>query len=65
MKKIYRSRENRIVFGICGGIGEYYNIDPAITRIIFIILLFVTGLLPLILAYLISYFIIPDNRMNN
>ena len=38
VKKFYRSNKNRILFGVCGGLGEYFNIDPVIIRIIFVAL---------------------------
>ena len=38
MKRLYRSRSNRIIAGVCGGIGEYLNIDPVIVRILAIII---------------------------
>lgn len=59
-KKLYRSRKNRIFGGVCGGIGEYFNIDPTIVRLIWALLTiasFGTG----ILLYLIAWFIIPRN----
>jgi len=33
-KKLYRSRSNRVLFGVCGGLAEYFNIDPTIVRVI-------------------------------
>ncbi|CUS81463.1 phage shock protein C (PspC) family protein, partial [Candidatus Kryptonium thompsonii] len=40
MKRLYKSRHDRIIDGVCGGIGEYLGIDPVIVRIIFILLFF-------------------------
>ena len=37
-KRLYRSRSNRIIAGVCGGIGEYFNIDPIIIRILAVII---------------------------
>ena len=37
-RRLYRSRRNRVIAGVCGGIGEYFNIDPIIVRILAIIL---------------------------
>ncbi|MEY8355137.1 PspC domain-containing protein [Lachnospiraceae bacterium 54-53] len=36
-RKLYRSRDNRMILGLCGGIGEYFKIDPIIVRILFLI----------------------------
>lgn len=56
-KKIYRSRKDRVLVGVCGGFGKYLNIDPVLVRIIFILLTFIKGIG--ILLYLISALIIP------
>ncbi len=55
-KKLYKSRSNRMIDGICGGIGEYFNIDPTLIRLGFV-LLGCTG--SGLLAYIIAMFIIP------
>jgi phage shock protein C len=59
MKKLYRSEDNKIVAGVLGGIGEYFDIDPIVIRVFFIFLAFATGIIPFILAYIICLFIIP------
>ena len=38
MKRLYRSRSNRILAGVCGGLGEYLNIDPVIIRILAVVI---------------------------
>jgi phage shock protein C len=58
-KILYRSNTNRVIFGVCGGLGEYFNIDPILFRIIFIALVFGAG--SGILIYLILAFLIPRN----
>lgn len=62
-KKLYRSRESRIIGGVCGGIGEYFDIDPVLIRIIFLILFFVLGVG--IITYIIAWIIIPERPLNN
>lgn len=60
-KKLYRSSTNRMVCGVCGGIGEYLNVDPTIIRLIWAILACSgTG----ILAYLIAALVIPSDTLN-
>jgi phage shock protein C len=56
--RLYRSRNNRMLFGVCGGIGKYYNIDPTIIRILWVLfsLIFLIGFL----AYIIAAFVIPE-----
>ncbi len=55
-KQIYRSSHNSVIGGVCGGLGEYFNIDPVIIRIIWLLLLF-SGVG--FFAYLIAWVIIP------
>jgi phage shock protein C len=58
-QKIYRSRAQRVIAGVCGGMAEYFNIDVLLVRLawIFAILFAGTG----ILAYIVCIFLIPDN----
>ncbi len=57
-KKLYRSRKNRMLCGVCGGIGEYLNIDPTLVRLLAVLLgCSGTG----ILVYIIAAIIIPDS----
>lgn len=58
-KRLYRSRDNKIVFGILGGLGEYFQVDPTVLRLVYVVLLLVTAVFPLSLAYLIAWFIVP------
>lgn len=59
MKKLTKSANNRVVTGVLGGIGEFFNIDPTILRIIFVILIFI-GYGTVIPVYLVAFLIIPD-----
>ena len=59
MKKLYRSRTNRKIAGVCGGFGKYWNIDPTVLRIILIILFFLTAIFPVLVAYFIAILVIP------
>jgi phage shock protein C len=56
-KKLYRSRTNFVFGGICGGLGEYLNVDPTILRVVAVLLVFADGIG--LLAYLIGWIIIP------
>ena len=57
-KKLYRSRENAMLAGVCGGIGEYFDIDPTLVRLAWVVLGFCGGVG--IWAYIISSVIIPQ-----
>ena len=59
MNRLFRSRSDRMIAGICGGFANYLQIDSTIIRLIFIFFLLSTGILPLTLAYLIAIIIIP------
>lgn len=57
-KRLYRSRESRMLCGVCGGIAEYFNVDPTLIRLLFVLFgLSGSG----ILAYIIAAIIIPDS----
>jgi phage shock protein C len=60
MKKLYRSQKQKIVAGVCGGIAEYFEIDPVLIRLIWIVLIVFGG--TGVLAYLIAWIIIPQEN---
>jgi len=60
MKRLYRSRTNRKIAGVCAGIAEYLEIDPTIVRLVTIIVGLVTGILPFLFSYLIAWWIVPE-----
>jgi phage shock protein C len=59
VRKIYRSKEDRMIGGVCGGIAEYANIDTVWVRLIAVLLIFFDGVG--ILIYIILWILIPDN----
>lgn len=59
-KKLYRSKENRAVAGVIGGIGEYFSIDPTLLRLIWFVLLILSGIIPGLVVYVIAFFIMPE-----
>ena len=56
-RRLYKSRTNRVLFGVCGGIGEYFNVDPTIIRLLLVLL---GGAGTGILAYMIAGIIVPE-----
>lgn len=57
MKRLYRSKNDRMICGVCGGIAEYFNIDPTLIRLAFVLFgLSGSG----ILAYFVAAIIMPD-----
>jgi len=61
-KKLYRSRNNRLIAGVCGGLAEYFDIDLIIVRLITLILVlsFGAGLI----AYIIAWIVVPEEPDN-
>ena len=63
IKRLYRSKEEKKIFGICGGLAEYFELDPTIVRIILLFLI-IFGSGVFLLIYVLLYFIIPTKDMN-
>lgn len=59
-KKLFRSTTNRMITGVCGGIAEYFNVDPTIIRLAAVILGFTGGG---IVAYIVCSLVIPEQPM--
>jgi phage shock protein C len=57
-KRIYRSRKERWVAGVCGGLGDYLNLDPALMRLLWVIFTLFGG--AGLLVYIIAWIIIPE-----
>ncbi len=57
IKRLYRSKTDKVIAGVCGGVGEYFGIDPVIVRIIWAALIFGYGFG--FFAYLLAWLIIP------
>jgi phage shock protein C len=56
-KRLYRSRESKIIGGVCGGLGEYFELDPTLVRIITVLLFLLPGIG--ILSYIVAWILIP------
>jgi phage shock protein C len=59
-KKLLRSKKSRMIAGVCGGFGEYFNIDPTIMRLVAVALIFASG--AGLIAYIICWIIIPERK---
>ena len=60
-RRLYRDPDHRVIGGVCGGLGAYFNMDPVILRIIFVALLFLTGGTAF-LAYIILWIAVPKAK---
>ncbi len=56
-KRLYRSRDERMIWGVCGGLGKYFDVDPTLVRVITLLTLFLGG--GGILIYVILAIIVP------
>ncbi|MES3004517.1 MAG: PspC domain-containing protein [Patescibacteria group bacterium] len=59
-KKLYKSKEDKVVAGVIGGLGEYFDIDSTILRLGYIILAVVTAIVPAAIGYIIAILIVPN-----
>ena len=57
-RRLYRSKTDRMIWGVCGGLAKYFDVDPVIIRLIFIISLFLSG--AGIIAYIILAIVVPS-----
>ncbi len=60
-KRLKRSRQDKMIAGVCGGLAKYMNVDPTIVRLVFVVLTVFTALFPGILIYLIMWIIVPND----
>ncbi len=60
MKKLYRSKTEKMLSGVCGGIAGYFNIDPTIVRLIWALVSLISASIPGILIYIICAIVIPE-----
>ena len=64
MKKLYRSSD-RVVAGVCGGIAEYFNIDPTLIRVAYVVLTLFSVAFPGLILYIILMILMPNyNQIN-
>ena len=57
-KKLYRSRSNRMIAGVCAGVADYFNVDPTIVRLIFVLVGLAGG--PGLILYIIMAIVVPE-----
>ena len=59
MKKLYLSENDRKILGVCGGIGESYDLDPTLVRLAMVFLCILTGVIPVLVTYLVAAVVVP------
>ena len=60
-QKLLRSRSDRWVAGICGGIGDYFDVDPALVRLVYMLLTFFSAGFPGVMIYLVLWLVMPKD----
>lgn len=59
MKKLYLAKDNKKIFGLCGGLADMFDLDPTLVRLCAIFAALATGILPFVLTYIIAGIITP------
>jgi phage shock protein C len=58
IKRLYRSKKDRMIAGVCGGLASYIGIDPTLVRLLFVLGMFAVG--GTLLAYVVMMVVIPE-----
>lgn len=59
-KKLYRSKNDRMLAGVCGGLAEYFQIDASLVRLLWVLITIFTSIVPGIIVYVVAAIIIPE-----
>ncbi len=63
VKRLYRSRSERKLAGVCGGLGEYLEVDPTVARVVYLLGTMMTGFFPGIFIYFVLALIMPEEPL--
>jgi len=58
-KKLYLSQKDKKVAGVIGGLGEYFDVDPTLIRLVWILVVIFTGIFPGVIVYIIAWIVMP------
>lgn len=61
-KRLYRSESDKKILGVCGGLADYFEVDPVLVRVIYTFFTIITGVFPGIFAYFILAWIMPTKN---
>ncbi len=59
-KKLTKSTTNRMIAGVCGGVGEYFDIDPTIVRVLYVVISLFSAAFPGLIVYIALALILPE-----
>ena len=60
VRRLHRSRTNRVLAGVCGGLAEHYGSDPTAVRLAAIVLGLFTGIVPMVVVYIVAAIVVPE-----
>ncbi|MBI4285639.1 MAG: PspC domain-containing protein [Chloroflexi bacterium] len=58
-RRLYRSQSDRVISGVCGGLAKYFDIDPVLIRVITVLIILATGIVPGLIAYIVLAIVVP------
>lgn len=61
MKRLYLSNDDKKIFGLCGGLAEYFETDPTLIRLSWIVITIITGIVPGVIAYFVAAMVVPSH----
>ena len=64
VKRLYRSRRESKLAGVCGGVADYLEADPTVVRVVFLLGTMITGFFPGIFIYLVMWVIMPEEPLD-
>ncbi len=59
VKRLYRSKTDKVIWGVCGGLAKYFGLDPVLIRVIAVLLLILLAFVPTVVAYVILRIVVP------
>lgn len=63
MKRLRRSNKNKMIAGVCGGLAEYFDMDPTLMRVLYILASILSTAFPGLLVYLVMWVIVPKSEV--
>lgn len=61
-KRLTRSTKDRMIAGVCGGLADYFKLDPSLVRIGVVLTCLITAVFPVCFMYLVMMFVIPEEK---
>jgi len=61
-RPLHRSSGNRIIAGVIGGLAEYFDLDPTLARVLYVVVSIVSAAFPGILVYIVLWMVVPEDR---